>query len=152
MTTIAANHVFMVSDRLINDCDTKEFYRKIYRVNGELIGIAGDPSLGHLFIEWYKDQTQEKPYQHFDFDEFEALVLNDQGLFHYNKTFLPHPVAPNYAIGTGRQFVQGALHVGADLISAVSAASALDMHSGFGIQVVYLNEGDTCDRVNLPEQ
>lgn len=157
MTIVAANLEMMISDRLVNDCDTKGHYNKIYRVNGDLIGFAGDPDLGHLFIEWYKDQTQDKPFEHFNFEDFEALVLTNHGLFYYTKTFLPHPVAPNYAIGTGRQFVQGAfeyarlLNLPMDLKTAVLSASNLDMHSGYGIKIVCLHEGSTCDKVNLHE-
>lgn len=137
MTTIAANHQIMVSDRLVSDDSTKKRSRKIFRVDDALIGIAGTVSSGTHFCYWYAHyRTAKKPV---DFDgDFTALVLNDSGLWLYENGFIPEKVSSPYFVGTGAGYAEAAHMSGKSLEESVRIASRIDLFSGYGIQVMRL--------------
>lgn len=106
-----------------------------------LVGYAGEVQHGYAFLSWARNGflVQQKP--HFDKDaEFTGLMLTEKSyIFLFNDTCFPIEVyADHYAIGTGRNFVYGALAAGASPVRAVEIAASLDLYSGLPICVLEL--------------
>jgi hypothetical protein len=102
MTTVIADwhEGIMVSDSQVSDQDRKWCQRKVFRVRGALLGIAGTLSQAEQFLTWYKAGCVDKPPT--KLHEFQALVLTPNGLLHYDMTHLPVPVpSGREAIGSG---------------------------------------------------
>jgi hypothetical protein len=101
MTTILADLRLgvMVSDGTTTDSDRVWSQRKVWRVKGCLVGIAGDFAQGRLFVEWLRGGAKGQAPK---FNESEALVMSDGGLFYYGNNLVPEKVAHGIeAIGTG---------------------------------------------------
>lgn len=101
MTTILADwhEGIMVSDSQVSDCDRQWSCRKVFRVKGALIGIAGDIVQGEQFLNWYKGGQESKPPKVSDMN---ALVMTEHSLLHYHGTHVPMTVSTGReAIGTG---------------------------------------------------
>ena len=138
MTTIVANKKMMAADTMTTAQDglkTKD--TKLFEVNGDIIGTAGDSQDGLAFINWYKDQTQEKPE---DLDDFEAMVLTKEGeLIYYGDRLLPDIIQDSYyCIGSGSHVAVGAMEHGASPAEAVATACRKTTGSGFPVQIMKL--------------
>lgn len=111
MTVIACNAYMMAGDSQVTDGDIKSRCQKVYRINGDFVGFAGSLQDGLQFIEWYKDQSKDKP----SLDNFEGLVLQKDGtILHYESALIPTTLAPHphYAIGNGSHWAMGAMYAG----------------------------------------
>ena len=122
MTVIACNQDMMAGDSqwvdggIVGKCGNDE--RKIRRINGDLVGFAGNMQDGLQFLDWYKDQTKDKP----SLDSFSGLVLKPDGtILLYETALIPTRVHPHpfYAIGNGAEFALGAMYAGAQPDQAV---------------------------------
>lgn len=101
MTTVLADwHAgLMVSDSQVSDQDRKWSQRKVFRIRRSLVGYAGDCSQAEQFLAWYRAGCDGKPPR---LDNFSALVMSAHGLWHYERSHIPLPVASGReAIGTG---------------------------------------------------
>lgn len=85
MTTILADYKLglMVTDSSINDGDRAWSGRKVFRVKGALVGMAGDDSNCTKFLEWYRGGL-EGPI---DMGEASALILTSRGLFLFDANY-----------------------------------------------------------------
>lgn len=101
MTTILSDFKLgvMVSDSSMSDGDRVWGSKKVWRVNGALIGMAGEDSYRMKFIEWYRCGMEGKP----DIGTGAALILTSQGLFFFDKNYdsLLKLTSGREAIGTG---------------------------------------------------
>ena len=126
MTTIACNHEMMAADSQVTDGNIKEKCIKIFKVNGDIIGIAGSYSEGLAFVRWWSDKEKEKP----SFSETEAIVLKPDGTIErWDGAFYPMAVKGFQAIGSGSNFALGAMEMGADPKKAVQVACKYDCYS-----------------------
>lgn len=101
MTTVLADwhEGIMVSDSLVSDDDRKWTQRKVFRIRGALVGIAGTLTQAEQFLAWYRAGCKDKPPK---LDEFNGLVLTPDGLLHYCMSHLPVPISSGReAIGSG---------------------------------------------------
>lgn len=101
MTTVLADwHAgIMVSDSQVSDADRKWSQRKVFRIRGALVGIAGQLAQAEQFLAWYRAGCADRPPR---LSEMSALVLTPDGLLHYAFDHLPVPVPHGReAIGSG---------------------------------------------------
>lgn len=118
---------------------------KLYRVktyNGKrcLVGLAGGSFDGLAFLDWLVSKTSEPPQRLIDGDAaFTALVLNQHGLFEYDKWCRPERIIePFYAVGSGAKAALGALHMGASARRAVAVACKIDPYTALPIVTMRL--------------
>lgn len=98
MTTILADLKLgvMISDSSVSDDNRVWSERKVKRWKGKLIGFAGDVDEAVQFMAWLKGGKVPK------FAHSDALVLSDEGLFHYCKSTTALKVERGIeAIGSG---------------------------------------------------
>ncbi len=140
MTTIVARGNCMASDSQQTAGDLLEPIKaqKIYRVNGSLVGLSGNPAQGWQFLEWLRDETDELAYP--EMDGAQALVLTKDGIYSYDNEPVPINRGEYCATGSGRDVAIGALLHGATPEEAVRTAAEVDVYSGGDIQVYYLEE------------
>ncbi len=124
MTTIACNRQTMAADSQISFEDgAKGNIKKLFRVNGDLIGFCGETDDGLAFVDWYKNKTEPARVS----KDFEALVLTGKGIFLYYKSLVPIRIESKFhAIGSGRKVALGFMEARSDPKKAVRAAAKHD--------------------------
>ena len=134
MTTIVGSYARreIAADSQWQAGDMKQRARKIYRVRGALIGIAGTVTEGLKFVQWYAEgcRRDEEPQLHAD--TWGALVLDATGLFEWNERLVPIPCydKEGYSVGTGYMAAQAALKLGKTPKEAVEVACLIDINTG----------------------
>lgn len=101
MTTVLADwhQAIMVSDSNVSDDDRHWSQRKVFRIRGALVGIAGVMNQVEQFLTWYRGGCVDKPPK---MDAMAALVMTPDGLLHYSYGHVPIPVVSGReAIGSG---------------------------------------------------
>lgn len=101
MTTILADTRLgvMASDSRHDDEATRGTMRKVWRVRGGLIGLAGSLDKFAPFLLWIKGGMEQPPPK---LGSFAALWLQPHGLLHFADSPLPIVVQGRcWAIGTG---------------------------------------------------
>ena len=101
MTTIAWDGETVAADSQI----TGDFIytvddKKIFRVNGAIVGASGDSEQCLKFIEWYKDTSKEYPKK---MNDLSAMVVTSIGAFEYGESDVPTLLAA--PIVTGKLFL-----------------------------------------------
>jgi 20S proteasome alpha/beta subunit len=130
MTTIlaCAKKGVMVSD---SRCTSEGIWfpmTKVHRLDGSLLGIAGNVKEGHAWLKWY---TNGKKGARPKLEAFAALILRKGQLFDVSPDGLEMLVERGYhAIGSGGPVALGAFMAGADPKRAVEIACTVDAHSG----------------------
>ena len=136
MTTVACDRDLeeMAADSRLTDGDTNANARKLWKVNGHLIGVAGDYPAAVAFVNWYKSKTKPNVP---DMKNLNVMVLTPTGkILHYDHSLHPYEVTDNFsAIGSGAQAALGAMHAGARPRDAVRIASKIDRNTGGRIHV-----------------
>jgi hypothetical protein len=101
LTTILADlrSGVMVADTNFSDGESRGQMRKVWRINGQLVGLAGNLEEMPPFILWMKD-GMEMPGP--KIPNLYALVMGKHGLLLYNGSTAPVVVQSKHeAIGTG---------------------------------------------------
>jgi ATP-dependent protease HslVU (ClpYQ) peptidase subunit len=101
MTTVLADVRFglMVADSNITDTHKAWKIRKVYRIGGSLVGMAGNAEEFLPFLVWCRAGMQEDPPK---LKTLEALILSSAGLLHYSMSTLPIRIGSGrHAIGSG---------------------------------------------------
>jgi hypothetical protein len=130
----------VVTDSMISDGDMKWTVGKVERINGTLYGTCGDAIDGEKFYEWVrKGRRGRKPK--LDEDEFNALALNETGLFWFDNKLHPMQMKEPFAIGSGGKACRAALKAGADIVRAVEIVCEVDAGSSLPVQIYRLDEG-----------
>jgi len=108
-------------------CD--KIYRKTVRNEEEeyevLIGTAGDAYTSMVFVDWYgTQQPVPETLVQGDVDrDFECLIVEDDGIYTVDMFCRPIKVKEKfYAVGSGAKAALGAMHMGANAITAVQIA------------------------------
>lgn len=101
MTTILAcsRRGVMVSDSSVTDDDRVWVGKKVWRVRGALVGMAGGDPQRMAFLDWYRRGMKGEV----SFEGASALVLTPSGLFMYDSNYTSLQVVESgvEAIGTG---------------------------------------------------
>lgn len=136
MTTIAADPVsgIMATDSNVTDGAQKWSEVKVERIGDTLYGTCGDAVDGDKFYAWIRNGAKGRKPK-LDETEFNALALNDQGLFWFDNKLHPIRHHTAFAIGSGTLAVRAALLMGADLERAVAVACEVDHGSALPVQV-----------------
>ncbi len=108
---------------------------KIERINGALVGCAGNYTDIYKFLDWYKDRSKERP-------ELEACLvveLDNRGIWLYANTCSRSRVDEKcFAIGSGSLAARAAMKFGATPAQAVKTAKTLDKNTGGKVRVYLL--------------
>ena len=136
MTTIAADSVagVMCSDSFWFAGDECGVQRKVWRIHGSLIGLAGD--LNHIGF-WRAALKANKPLPKHDVT---VLRLSKSGIDCWTAADGWHEVHDKqFAIGTGGKAARGALAAGATCAQAVRIAADIDANTGGPVRTYRLN-------------
>lgn len=166
MTTIAYKQGIMACDSQATAGDTIVSYKqkKIYKVNGHLIGCAGRLSECIAFVDYFRKlMVVQEARQNgvpmdslppFEAENFMAIVVDPErevSIFEGGNDIIPaeDPVA----IGSGGVYATAAMKAGADAKRAVEIAIEMDVFSGGDVQVVevdrYLEELEIDELVDI---
>ena len=140
MTTIAACTVrrVMVADSQWTDGRRCGGVRKVYRIGGALVGLAGDFATIHACLA--KLRAGELERGDGDLSDVEVLRLAESGLSTWTAADGWGPLTEKrWAIGTGADFAIGALMAGATPLRAVQIAITHDAGSGGTARAYRLN-------------
>lgn len=140
MTTILAcvKEGVMVSDSRCSADGVWYPMTKIWRLPGELVGMAGDVKSGRAWLKWYANGKKgARP----KLENFIGLSLRADGLYDIGSDGLELLVERGYhGIGSGGNCALAAYMAGAKPLAAVEIACAIDLHSGGKIVVEKLKK------------
>jgi ATP-dependent protease HslVU (ClpYQ) peptidase subunit len=143
MTCIAYDGTTLAADRRVcyggTICETT----KIFRIDGCLVGGAGEMPYLMAMFEWVRNGRIIADYpehqKHKEDWQPMLLVEPDGTACIYERS--PYPVRyaqKHAAIGTGREYARAAMHLGKTAREAVEVACALDTSCGNGIDTLTL--------------
>lgn len=114
---------------------------KIRRIDGNLVGAAGDWSAILAMYHWFEkgaDKTKIPDCQK-DKDRWVTLLVikPNKKIYKYEQDCFPYEVEEEkVAIGSGRDFALAAMEMGADAMKAVHVACKFDLACGNGIDTL----------------
>jgi hypothetical protein len=144
VTTLAWDGSTLASDsRLMDDAAIEPMTaKKIWRVNGRIIGVCGSYEEGLEFVRWFADGKPEdrKPK---GMSDFRAIVVENNGkAYEYTERLVPVPCGKITAAGSGRAPALAAMMAGADAVKAVKIAARIDYATGGKVQKASLSRID----------
>lgn len=128
-TTIAFDGKTVAADSQITMGESKALNgHKLVRINGCVVGCAGDVVNIDKFKRWFRDQKQPKPKLS---NQFVAIVVAPGGLCtEYFSDLTCTTAQPPHAIGTGSDCARAAMAMGASAKRAVEIARDIDLYTG----------------------
>lgn len=129
----------MAADTLTCSGDTivSRSERKIYRMNGCLLGFAGETCNQWMFLRWF--ETHDLDNRPKLGEHFSAVVMGPKGLFKYWDDCIPIQMEDEYATaGSGWTFAMSALKLGKTPIEAVRHAMEMDVATGGRVRCQHL--------------
>ena len=101
---------------------------KVFRMDGELIGLAGSVKECQTYRKWYENGKKgPRP----KLENFAALTLSKEGLFDHGTDGLILLVERGFhGIGSGGDMATAAFMAGADPVNSVRIACEIDAQSG----------------------
>ena len=141
MTVIVFDGRTLAADKQATYGSLRRSVTKVHRVDGLLVGLAGDSWLCAEMLDWIRTGRHRDAFPDAQRSEnFATVVVIDEGkTLVYERS--PVPVLledPVYATGSGRDFALAALMCGCDARRAVAVACALDVSCGMGIDAIDL--------------
>lgn len=131
MTVIVALPDRMLSDSICTSGESNFPTIKVFRHKGSLVGVAGDNAQIEKYLRWYMG-NRKKPLELGD--EFEAVVVNKQGIWDYRGS-MPDKVLRGYhGVGCGWPAAHAALLAGADAARAIEIACQVTHLCGLPVQ------------------
>lgn len=140
MTTVAADHRcgLLVTDSKCTSGSVWSPTTKAWRHGREIIGVAGELRQAKKWLDWY---TKGKRGPLGKLEDFEALILREDGLYHVTEGGYEHKEDRGfYAIGSGQQAALAVLIAGLGPEKAVEIACQIDLGSGGDLQVHSLSD------------
>ena len=143
MTCIAWDGKTLAADKRACSSGLINTLTKIHRIDGLLVGGSGESSFIQNMLAWIRTgrDPEKFPKSQGDKDDWQPILVieRDGSPSLYERT--PYPVRfeqPFIAIGSGRDFVRAAMHLGKTAREAVEVAIALDCGCGNGIDTLEL--------------
>lgn len=137
VTTIAVRAGIMAADSKVTACNGSiGKMSKLFRLRGDIVGIAGDMAAALVFCDWYKrPDRKDIPAALRDGDaDFSAIVLTADGLIEYDRWCRQMIISEKFhAIGSGTKAALGAMHFGATARQAVAIACKVDVYTGLPV-------------------
>lgn len=119
----------MAADSLAVTSGRKGRVRKLYRIRGAILGVAGSAEHAVMFAHWY-DSGADLSDRPKDLD-IGALVLDSNGIFRYEGNCYPYEILDEFAaVGSGADAAIAAMYMGATPEEAVEVACKVDLHTG----------------------
>lgn len=143
MTTIACNQNMMAADRLCAYGSMPTPCIKLFKTKYSIVGTAGDSGEGLRFVEWFQEyeETNELPDRPDGLKEFECIVLNKEGIYVYDGSFIADKIyEPYFAIGSGQSFAIAAMDYGDTPVQAVQYAATRDVYTSSDYDVIRLTD------------
>lgn len=136
MTTIAAcvQHGEMAADSQWSDGAEVGPIRKVYRIRGALVGLAGDVGLYSKTVAWARAGFDSPAPR----GDISVIVLDADGLRTWEPLNGWIRYAKQFAIGSGGRDARAAMLAGAAPRRAVQIACAIDAQSGGPVRVYRL--------------
>lgn len=139
MTVIAFDGRTLAADRLADCNGARRTVTKIQRIDGALIGGAGNMGRVFAMVEWFRRGAVPADFPSGAADNNWAvlLVVKDGRAVTYEQS--PWPLEfkdRQIAIGSGRDFAMAAMHLGQDARGAVEVAIDLCPSCGGGVDVL----------------
>ncbi len=144
MTTIGIRDGIMAAGTLCVPARPRRASKKLHRVKGKVIGIAGQWQDGLTFVRWVEAGMDMGNLPDFitygsqsDLPDFNAIVAHDDGtLEQWTEHFQPMPILDEFfSIGSGSHAATAAMHMGASAKRAVQIAMLVDPSTGGDIQI-----------------
>lgn len=149
MTVIAwhAATKTLAGDRMASDGNTSFKTKKVFAIDGNLVGCAGDGAGIAAFINWFESGGDAESFpSHIGIGEgmfgFTALVVNPEGELHLFECS-PFPMRvldDNFAIGSGAEVALAAMALGKNAVEAVKLACELTVSCGKGHDALVLGK------------
>lgn len=137
MTTIVCTREAMAADSQVTSPAAKYRTSKLRRLpDGSILGLAGVTSCAEAMAAWLADELPQPPA---DWAEDTVLLrlTPDRRILLYDSSTIPFEIEDDFAaIGTGAAAALGAMHMGADLRTAIRIAAKIDPYTGGRIQVL----------------
>lgn len=143
MTLIVANREAMAADTLCVFEDGTHYHaEKMARMNGGVVGAAGESHECFKFFRWFADQSQDKPEMG---ENFEALFLDEGGIYYIDTGLnITRLYNPFYAIGCGKLGGLAVLESGGTLREAIEITAKHNNAVGGDPEVIYLAGQESC--------
>lgn len=147
MTTCIWDMNRLYTDSLVSDYYIREIQK--YRIlkdgkyKGNLVFGAGDLYTLNLVWDWLENDVTEKPIIKDDDDKFTSVMVtqyNELYIFDHKLCLVKVP-NQRIVIGSGYEYVMGALAAGADARRAIEIACMYDSASGGNIQELNFDTG-----------
>lgn len=139
MTTVIWDGKQMIADTLMVWGGTMQKVEKLFRHQDILMGIAGSYVEGSAFVLWVKSGMSLDAWPPcITKDNCTCLMVHKDGrVLRFEGSPYPTPVLEPYtAIGSGTDFVLGAMAHGATAIEAMEIAKKLDVSTGGELTVL----------------
>ena len=125
MTVVVWTPKGMAADSMMTRGDTIYFVKKLFRVGGKVVGLAGGSDYCTAWLAWYTAGADPEKYPTTQKEEDCAVTMvgDKDSCVLYDRT--PYPVEvfqPYAAIGSGREVALGALSQGASAVAAAHSA------------------------------
>ena len=138
MTTVCYKGGVMAADKQATSSGCKHGkMTKIFKINGHLVGVAGDGHACMEMIRWFTNGAKEEDFPEIQKDEDNGMlmVVTPAGKIQfYEKSYLPIEYENDFAaMGSGRDWALGAMVCGKSAIEAVDIACQFDIYSGNGV-------------------
>ncbi len=149
MTVIAWDGKTLAADKRASDCGRARTVTKIRRCMkpgatlGHLMGASGSVNRDAELMAWYENGANPAAFPAGERDEkaCSMLVVNRPGpevLFFNGAPFGAMFEDQRFAMGSGRDYAETAMHLGCDAAEAVRVACELDLGCGNGIDTLAL--------------
>lgn len=140
MTTIAWDGRTLAADKRCNIGSVHHTITKIRRgANGNLVGYAGNCSLGEEVLTWLCEGG-ERPEPQSEAKEFCSVIeITPDGTCLHHERWAPFTVEnQHYAVGSGASFALAAMACGKTAAEAIEIAALFDSNTGNGVDVLPL--------------
>ena len=118
--------------------------RKLYVINGDLIGLAGNLTDFPKFINWYMNERKninDLSIPNRAIDELQALVFSKNKLYFYDHECIAVPMTGKIAsIGSGSPYAMGAMMAGSTAQEAIVVSSKLDPNTNAPIYSIDIKD------------
>jgi 20S proteasome alpha/beta subunit len=144
VTTVAYRDGVLAADRRVTQGDRIMQYRyqKVYKnQHGWLYGACGKVADMERFFEWADPFDGAPGGEPPPKGEFEGLMVSPKGaVFEVEDGTWWRAKTKLHAVGSGASAALGALHAGADALTAVKIAQLIDSASGGGVDFVTIKD------------